>query len=125
IKSRFLLGSGIKDACVVIDVGTRYLKAGFAGADVPSCVIPSVMGLVRQCSLDYKRGYVGSEILENPNICTGLTWDNSIVTEWDAKERLQPPHRHVATSPPVCQTGTAPGPSAGCASLLQGWNKTM
>lgn len=59
---------------------------------MPSCVIPSVVGLVRQCSLDYKRSYVGSEILENPKICTGLTWDNSIVTEWDAKERLRSKH---------------------------------
>lgn len=30
------------------------------------------------------------------------------------------PHRSVVSSPPVCQIGTAPGPSAGCALPLQG-----
>lgn len=32
----------------------------------------------------------------------------------------EPPRRPAAASPPVCQTGTAPGPSAGCALPLQG-----
>lgn len=32
----------------------------------------------------------------------------------------EPPRRPAAASPPAYQTGTAPGPSAGCALPLQG-----
>ncbi|XP_024238800.1 actin-3-like [Oncorhynchus tshawytscha] len=73
---------------VVIDVGTGYLKTGFAGADAPSCVIPSVVGLARKGPLDYKHGYVGREILETLDISHVSPVHNGIVTEWDAMERL-------------------------------------
>lgn len=37
----------------------------------------------------------------------------------------EPPRRPAAASPPACPTGTAPGPSAGCALPLQegGWRQ--
>ncbi|XP_062898008.1 actin, clone 302-like [Mobula hypostoma] len=82
------LESFTETAAVVIDNGTGYTKAGFAGDPKPGVVLPTVVGLPtsRKCSSpDY---YAGDEVLNRRGVrrCEPVT--RGVVTDWEAMEML-------------------------------------
>lgn len=89
---------------VVIDNGSCYMKAGFAGDDSPQ-VFPSIMGRPRQEGLfvDQKSHYVGYAARSNQSYLSGLRepiqggiitnrWDMEAIWEHIFKEEL-----HIAS----------------------------
>ncbi|XP_078061851.1 actin-1-like [Mustelus asterias] len=78
-------------AAVVIDNGTGYTKAGFAGDDKPRVVVRSLVGIPNQATNEFHKGpdyYVGSAIPSDPWIVKTPVVTNGIVTDWDALEML-------------------------------------
>ncbi|XP_006629826.2 actin-like protein 7A [Lepisosteus oculatus] len=77
---------------VIIDLGTGYLKAGFAGQPGPSCVIPSAEGVTRRRSdvagFSRRESFVGKELLQRPDLEWTAPLQHGIVTDWEAVERL-------------------------------------
>uniref|UniRef100_UPI00398F4F30 actin-1-like n=1 Tax=Pristiophorus japonicus TaxID=55135 RepID=UPI00398F4F30 len=78
-------------AAVVMDNGTGYTKAGFAGDDKPSVVVHSLVGIPNQTDNDPRKGpdyYIGSAIPSDPWITKTQVVTKGIVTDWDALEML-------------------------------------
>ncbi|XP_074936116.1 actin-like protein 7A [Phalacrocorax aristotelis] len=105
-----------KTKAVVVDIGTGYIKCGFAGDPRPSCVVSSTVGKpVWQAGSNQKDTFVGRELW---NSTVPLTLINpvrrGIVVDWncvqDALEcifqtelRIQPDDHAVLVSvPPLC-----------------------
>ncbi|XP_059499075.1 actin, acrosomal process isoform-like isoform X3 [Stegostoma tigrinum] len=78
-------------AAVVMDNGTGYTKAGFAGDDKPRVVVRSLVGIPNQGCDEPGKGpdyYVGSAIPGDPWVLRAPVVTNGIVTDWDALEML-------------------------------------
>ncbi|RAL08790.1 beta-actin [Aspergillus homomorphus CBS 101889] len=71
---------------IVIDNGSGYIKAGFAGDEKPRAVIPSVVGHPHDVGVN---GYcVGGEAMRCNNLCLTKPIQHGLVTDWDDLERL-------------------------------------
>uniref|UniRef100_UPI00398F8D0E actin-1-like isoform X3 n=1 Tax=Pristiophorus japonicus TaxID=55135 RepID=UPI00398F8D0E len=78
-------------AAVVMDNGTGYTKAGFAGDDKPRVVVRSLVGIPNQTGDDPRKGpdyYISSAIPSDPWITKTQVVTSGIVTDWDALEML-------------------------------------
>ncbi|GCB84054.1 actin-1-like [Scyliorhinus torazame] len=78
-------------AAVVMDNGTGYTKAGFAGDDKPRVVVRSLVGIPNHATDEFHKGpdyFIGSAIPNNPWIIKTPVVTNGIVTDWDALEML-------------------------------------
>ncbi|XP_072917367.1 uncharacterized protein [Hemitrygon akajei] len=101
-------------AAVVIDNGTGYTKAGFAGDPKPGAVLPTVVGLPnarQRSSADY---YAGEDVPKQRGLrlCEPLT--RGLVTDWDALEMLWHHvfYRELRASPDEHAVLLADGPLA-------------
>ena len=78
---------------VVIDNGSRMIKAGFAGDDSPRSVFPSIVGRQRYSGglvgMRNKDCYVGEESLNKCGILTlRYPIEHGVVTRWKGMERI-------------------------------------
>lgn len=75
-------------ASIVIDNGSLFCRAGFAGDHAPRCVFPSVVGRPRVGS-KYEKSFVGDEAQSKRSILAlNCPLERGIVTNWDDMERL-------------------------------------
>ena len=78
---------------VVIDTGTGFTKAGFAGAEIPRAVFPSVLGVPKETvqmiggkNVDF---YVGHEaFVKNDLVSIRQPIENGNIVNWDDIEKL-------------------------------------
>ncbi|BFZ11741.1 hypothetical protein BsWGS_14780 [Bradybaena similaris] len=78
---------------LVIDNGTGWTKAGFAGEDAPRVAFPSIVGRARDpismASMGHKDTYFGSEAQTNRRMLTlRYPMEYGTVTNWDKMELL-------------------------------------
>ncbi|XP_004932788.1 uncharacterized protein LOC101743052 [Bombyx mori] len=76
---------------IVLDIGSKYTKAGFAGECFPRAVFPSTVGRFRQSGLvdGFPEVYCGNEAIQKRGI-SHLTWPVSkgLIQDWDEMEKL-------------------------------------
>ncbi|KAL6071424.1 actin [Balamuthia mandrillaris] len=91
--------NGGTPSAVVIDCGSLWSKAGFAGQDLPSCVVPSVVGVPRRstplASLQSSELHAGETALrqrDSHSLSLRYPIEHGIVTNWDHMETLW---RHI------------------------------
>jgi actin len=74
--------------CVVMDIGTGSIKAGFGGEDAPRYIIPTVVGTPMDSNYAAMMGpdkYVGDQALEKAKYLTlQYPMARGIFTEWDS-----------------------------------------
>ncbi|XP_060676791.1 actin-3-like [Hemiscyllium ocellatum] len=78
-------------AAVVMDNGTGYTKAGFAGDDKPRVVVRSLVGIPNQSCEEPGKApdyYIGAAIPADPWVVKTPVVTNGVVTDWDALEML-------------------------------------
>ncbi|GCC43135.1 hypothetical protein chiPu_0027188 [Chiloscyllium punctatum] len=78
-------------AAVVMDTGTGYTKAGFAGDDKPRVVVRSLVGVPSRSCEEPGRApayYAGAAIPAEPWVARRPAVTNGVVTDWDALEML-------------------------------------
>ena len=79
-------------AAVIIDNGSGWCKAGFAGDDAPRAVFSSVVGRPRQfptVGMGRKDSYVGGEAQSRRDVLTlKYPIEHGIVTNWDEMEKI-------------------------------------
>lgn len=78
---------------VVIDNGSGYVKAGFAGDNAPRAVIETVVGRPKMpgimVGIDQKEVYVGEEVCSNLRLLkTGKPIQRGLVDNWDDMEKI-------------------------------------
>ena len=78
---------------VVIENGSRYTKAGFAGDDAPRAVFPSIVGRVRfqfiMVGTSWPDAYVGDEAQSKRGILAiECPIEHGIITNWDDIEKI-------------------------------------
>mmetsp|Transcript_3502 Transcript_3502/g.8272 ORF Transcript_3502/g.8272 Transcript_3502/m.8272 type:complete len:437 (+) Transcript_3502:145-1455(+) len=102
---------GDEVGALVIDVGTTYTKAGYAGEDLPKVVIPSAVGVLddaggkaENCDMDVesakaepksdgkcrKKYFVGGQALKfrRDNMEVRRPLQNGIIKDWEAVEHI-------------------------------------
>ena len=79
---------------VVIDAGSGFTKAGFAGDDAPRAIFPTIVGRPKKGTSSSKTtgkqdAYVGEEALSKRGILSlKYPIDRGIITSWDDMEKL-------------------------------------
>jgi actin-related protein len=77
---------------IVVDNGSRWSKAGFAGDDTPRAVFPSIVGLNdrgRMFGMDQKDAYFGDEAVSKRGVLTlKYPIEHGIVSNWDDMEKI-------------------------------------
>ena len=77
------------DQAVIIDNGSGFVKAGFAGDDTPRAVFPSIVGKRLNPVSAGQNTYVGDEAQAMSRILTiSHPLENGIVTNWDDMEKI-------------------------------------
>ena len=80
-------------AAVVVDNGSGWLKAGFAGNDAPNAVFPDVVGRPKHdgvmVGMDQKAAYVGNEAQsKRGTLDLAYPVEHGIVINWDDMEQV-------------------------------------
>jgi len=71
---------------VVIDNGTGFIKAGFAGDDAPRCAFPNIIGCDKKCEADF---YVGDEAIKKlGNVTMTYPMNKGMTFKWDEMEKI-------------------------------------
>lgn len=81
---------------VVCDVGTGYLKLGYAGTSEPAYIVPSVYAdsgkggrnAGAEGTLDDLEFSIGQEAMDRPNATLKYPVEHGIVQDWDKMERI-------------------------------------
>ena len=79
---------------IVLDNGSRILRAGFAGEEDPRCAFPSIVGQLRysfnSIQKDRKKDvYIGEEALKNSDkFQINYPIEHGIITNWDEMEKV-------------------------------------
>jgi actin-related protein len=77
---------------IVVDNGSGWSKAGFAGDDTPRAVFPSIVGLNdrgRMFGMDQKDAYFGDEAVSKRGVLTlKYPIEHGIVKNWDDMEKI-------------------------------------
>jgi actin len=78
---------------IILDNGSGYTKAGFAGEDAPIAMFPCIVGRPKNKSImvgpDSKEHYVGTHANEKRGILTlSYPIEHGIVTDWDDMEKI-------------------------------------
>ena len=76
---------------LVVDNGSSYLKAGFAGDDAPKVNFPSIIGRKRQKKeeKEEKDFYIGDEAISKMSILTLKSpIEKGIITKWDEMKKI-------------------------------------
>ena len=77
-------------SAVVVDNGSEFSRAGFAGDQSPSVVFPSAVGRPRVTKDGSKKIYVGSEALNKKSIlAVKYPIEQGIVTNWEDMEQVR------------------------------------
>jgi len=58
-----MVEGGDENKIVVIDAGSRTMKAGFAGEEAPECVFRNVIGHVKGDKEEPDKTYIGDEAI--------------------------------------------------------------
>jgi len=78
---------------IVLDCGSLFIKAGFAGDDAPRAVFPAIVGRCKHAGvmvgMSHKDAYVGDEAQSKRGVLTlKYPIEHGIVTNWDDVEKI-------------------------------------
>ncbi|KAJ5068631.1 actin [Anaeramoeba ignava] len=78
---------------IVIDNGSRLIKAGFGGEDKPKTIFPSIIGRLRnsgdKIEKEEKEYYIGEEVQSKSGILNlNYPIEHGIIKDWDDMEKI-------------------------------------
>ena len=77
-------------SAVVVDNGSEFSRAGFAGDKSPSVVFPSLVGRPRVTTDETKQIYAGNEASSKQSVLTvKCPIEQGIITNWEDMEQVR------------------------------------